>query len=55
VSYITQEEMTDATKISRKTFPRIWLKQEPTITIRNLTQPKSFNQWVLFNIQATGT
>jgi hypothetical protein len=54
VSYTTQEETTNATNISRKTFPRIWLKQEPTKTILNLTQPKSFNQWVLFNIQATG-
>jgi hypothetical protein len=54
VSYTTQEETTDATNINRKTFPRIWLKEEPTITILNLTQPKSFNQWVLFNIQATG-
>jgi len=54
VSYTTQEETTDVTKSSRKTFPRMWLKREPTITIRNLTQPKSFQQWVLFNIQATG-
>ena len=46
VSYITQQEMKNATSISRKTFPRIWLKQEPTITILNLTQPKSFKQWV---------
>lgn len=54
VSYTTQEETNDATDIGRKTFPRIWLKQEPTITIPNLTKPKSFKQWVLFNIQATG-
>lgn len=54
VSYTTQEETKDGISISRKTFPRIWLKQEPTITILNLTQPKSFDQWVLFNIQATG-
>lgn len=54
VSYTTQEETIGATNISRKTFPRIWLRQEPTITILNLTKPKSFQQWVLFNIQATG-
>lgn len=54
VSYTTQEETKDGTSISRKTFPRIWLKQEPKITILNLTKPESFNQWVLFNIQATG-
>jgi hypothetical protein len=54
VSYTTQQEVKNVTKINRKTFPRIWLKQEPTITIRNLTQPKSFEEWVLFNIQATG-
>jgi len=46
VSYTTQEETKDATNIRRKTFPRIWLKQELTITILNLTQPKSFKQWV---------
>ena len=54
VSYTTQEETKNGISISRKTFPRIWLKQEPTITLLNLTQPKSFDQWVLFNIQATG-
>jgi hypothetical protein len=55
VSYVTQEEMEDAANSDKRTLPRIWLKQESTITIANLTKPKSNKNWALFNIDATGT
>jgi hypothetical protein len=46
--------MNDITNISRKTFPRIWLQQESTAIIPSVTKPKSSDEWVLFNIEATG-
>lgn len=54
VSYVTQEEMNDAANSDNRTLPRIWLKKESTITVANLTKPKSNKHWALFNVDATG-
>jgi hypothetical protein len=54
ISYITQEETSLAANSDERTSPRIWLKQESTITIANLTKPNSNKTWVLFNTDATG-
>ncbi|KDR09597.1 Aminopeptidase N, partial [Zootermopsis nevadensis] len=54
VSYVTQNEMNDAANSSRRTFPRIWLKKEPTTEVHDLTKNNSYDTWVLFNIYATG-
>ncbi|XP_069686792.1 aminopeptidase N-like isoform X2 [Periplaneta americana] len=53
VSYATQEELNGTVHNSSMTFPRIWLKTA-TKTISNLTEPKSYDSWVLFNIESTG-
>jgi hypothetical protein len=47
--------MHDAANFDKRTLPRIWLKQELTITVANLTKPKSNKTWVLFNTDANGT
>ncbi|KAJ9590170.1 hypothetical protein L9F63_016709, partial [Diploptera punctata] len=53
VSYATEEEMGNVTNAGRRTLPRTWIKKEKSITIPNLTNPKS-ESWVIINIHSTG-